>query len=139
MKKNHNTFIFTDASKNKMEDGSAVGIAGWNKNNKFKFNYKLHDLNSIFAAEATTLLYTIKLVSNANMDKIYIFMDSKSVLKALYNRNKFRNQSYFVHNIINQLFECKQKGIDIELIWIPSYCGIAAEMKMRIKQLKKGH
>jgi len=55
---------------------------------------------------------------------IYIFSDSKSVLKAIASIKNFRNRSYLIYDIIYSTYKLSLKGKEIKFYWIPAHVGI---------------
>ncbi|XP_018399565.1 PREDICTED: RNA-directed DNA polymerase from mobile element jockey-like [Cyphomyrmex costatus] len=120
------TFIFTDGSvTSRTDDGAMVGVASWSANEQFTASYKIYDLGSIFTAEATALHQVLKLILSAEVSNFLIFLDCKSILKAIANGRNLRHQSYLIQEIYELLIKCKEKNKVIQLVWIPSHCGIA--------------
>ncbi|XP_029178519.1 uncharacterized protein LOC114946237 [Nylanderia fulva] len=116
--------IFTDGSRSVIGDKSYVGMANWCSNDQFTASFKLFDHASIFSAEAMAILKALKTINESELSSFIIFSDSMSVLKALSNRRKLRNQNHIIQEIKHLLSVNKKRNKDIELIWIPSHSNI---------------
>lgn len=55
---------------------------------------------------------------------IFIFSDSRSVLQAIFFKDYRIKSSHLIWTIRKLLFELKQLGKDVQLVWIPAHVGI---------------
>lgn len=127
--KNDPVFIFTDGSRIDNGKSSIVGCASWSSDVGVSFKYKLYDKASIFTAEAVAILKTLEKIELSTSTEFYIFSDSLSVLSALQNTKKLKNQNYLIQRINDYIYKCTYKAKNIRLIWIPSHLGIEGNEK----------
>jgi ribonuclease HI len=112
---NH-TIIYTDASKT-TQGKTGIGIY---INETTKWQYRLSNDISIFAAEMTAIKTALELVKNIKANKITIATDSLSSLRSIKSRHSNTNT-----NLLNNIF-CTIAGLkpNINILWIPSHIGI---------------
>ena len=115
---------FTDASMIRPSDFN--GIAFFIPSTNEKFLFKITSQSYIYTAEAIGILLAISHSSELNIDNIYIFTDSRSVLEALrnYSPTKSSHISCFILGIKSKLYKCKLYNVNVSLIWIPSHQNI---------------
>jgi len=96
---------------------------------------------SIFSLEAMALFDALSYAGSISSDRITIFSDSKSVLLALSNINFKGNINYLIGKIRCKMKHLYNAGKNVQLIWIPSHCGILGNEladEMARKAIKKG-
>lgn len=116
--------FFTDASK--FTDLSYTGAAVYYQNSRIILQYKCPKESSVFTGECVALLEACLFIeSHHNIDKAVIFTDSLSSLQALV-QNPFKSKlhSSLILKIKKSLFTCAGNQKDVQLVWIPSHCGI---------------
>ncbi|XP_071642940.1 uncharacterized protein [Temnothorax longispinosus] len=113
--------FYTDGSK---DDSGFVGAGVFSPELAIQIMHKLPTQTSIFTAEAWAILQALITAGQRNPKKIVIFSDSKSVLENICS-NDARQQNYIIPWIKEKIYQFSNKGIDLQLAWIPSHRGIA--------------
>ncbi|XP_045495601.1 uncharacterized protein LOC123694256 [Colias croceus] len=126
----YNVF-FTDASK--VSKHLAVGVAVWHHNSKTILQFKCPPLSSVFTGEATAILEALNFIDSHNLQNSVIFSDSLSCLQTI-TSNPFRSKSKFpiIFRIKSALYNCFRKGLQVDLVHIPSHSGIIGNEKADI-------
>jgi len=121
---NHFEIIFTDGSF--FPDTGHTYAACINLDKKIAYRTTLHNHSGIYAAELEALLQALFMIITNNWKAVIIFIDSKSLLYSLNNRNiKFfcKNSDFSeIHRMIN--FITNNLKIKICFHWVPSHVGI---------------
>ncbi|XP_045494302.1 ribonuclease H1-like isoform X2 [Colias croceus] len=108
-----------------MSDMSCVGVAVWYPQSSIILQFKCPPLSTVYTGEATGILEALNFINSHNLDKAVIFSDSLSCLQALLS-NPFRSKS--CHPLILRirvvLLNCLNKGLHIEITYIPGHTGI---------------
>ncbi len=105
--------LYTDGSKT----DECVGASVWSTECQLRFRLPNH--TSIFLAELFAIDKAIDFALSTTHDRIVIFTDSLSSLKAIKSLNTTNNE--IQGNIISKLFSANKS---IKLIWVPSHYGI---------------
>ena len=122
-----NSFNFyTDASKS--GEGNYVGFAIYSSNweRDLILQYKLTSFASVFTGEALVIKLTIQFILDNELSPSFIYTDSKSVLDCLSSNPFNKDFSYLSLEIKKLLYIASIKNISINLVWIPSHCGIVS-------------
>ncbi|KAL0849653.1 hypothetical protein ABMA28_013907 [Loxostege sticticalis] len=115
--------LFTDASK--LAEDKCVGSAVWIPAYKISLSFKCPPVTSIFTGESVAILEAILFVKSHSLNNTLIFTDSLSCLQSiLANPYKCKTKFPTILKIREALFDCKNKGINVILAWIPSHRGI---------------
>ncbi|CAK1597373.1 unnamed protein product [Parnassius mnemosyne] len=116
-------YIFTDASK--LSPFKCVGSAVWIPKYKIVLNYRCPPQASVFTGEAVAIYEAISYILSHKIPKSVIFTDSKSCLMSLQsNIFKMNSISPLILKIKELILNCNKSGLDVEIVWIPSHCGI---------------
>jgi len=119
---NNTTCIFTDGSVTAELPNSGFALLTFDGELSSKFQFAGNV--SSFCVESLAILEAIKLCMEKLWSNVSIFSDSRSVLSAISANFNCSTGSYLIVEIKSLLLECKQEGLKISLIWIPSHCGI---------------
>ena len=109
---NHNK-IYTDGSKS----SNGVGAAAVTPNSSLTAS--LPPEATIYSAELHALRMAIDSLLSSNQNNV-IFTDSKSTVDSLH----CRNDHPIVRHIINKINSLAQRGVKVEICWIPSHTDI---------------
>ena len=118
---NHNSVhksqekIFTDGSKSR----GGVGCALLYKQNSYQA--RLSNKASVFTAEMTAIIESLKVINQSNKETFVIYSDSYSAVSALDQYNSFHP---LVQKAQEWLFRLHIKFKKIHFCWIPSHVGI---------------
>lgn len=105
--------IYTDGSKTQQSTSYSVTTV-----NSILFQKKLHPKSSIYTAEALGILKPVKYIIETKTEAACaIITDSLSVIEALYNKSKTKNE--ILNKIIKSISLSK-----ISIVWVPSHFGI---------------
>jgi ribonuclease HI len=118
----HALGIYTDASIRHNGSGYAI----YCREKEFKKTVKVaNDNPTIFTLEALAISRAIKFAQNNCLTdgKILIISDSLSVLEALKNLDYGFKKNYII-NEIRKNYTKLQKSNEMEIMWVPSHCGI---------------
>ena len=116
--------FFTDASK--LSNLSCTGVAVYYQNSKIILQFKCPKESSVFTGECVAVLEACLFIESHNIESAVIFTDSLSCLQALVqNLFKSKLHSQLILKIKQSLFSCAKKQKNVQLVWIPSHCGIA--------------
>lgn len=125
--------LYTDGSKIEKEGQlleTAVGCAVFSEKEFFSCSFRLPDLSSIFSAEAMAIIFALNKIEEysqnilVQVDSFRIFSDSESTLKAVCSIQGLNYESPLICEIRCKILDLKEKGIEVELFWIPSHVGI---------------
>jgi len=105
--------IYTDGSKTEQ----VVGAGVWS--NECELRFRLPNHTSIFIAELFAIDKAIDFALSTTHDRIVIFSDSLSSLKAIKSLETTQNE--LLGNIIRKLHSANKS---IKLIWVPGHSGI---------------
>lgn len=113
--------FFTAGSK--FQNSEFVGLSSIQVNGPVINEFRLVGLVSIYTAEATALLETLKIIAAQVDANCTIFSDSRSVLQALANLSSY-NTSSIILEIKNHLRILENTGKHVMFYWIPAHRGI---------------
>ena len=111
--------IYTDGSKS--EQG--VGFAAISSSRSYEIS--LPNEASVFTAEFMAILYALKIAEEIKA-KCIIYSDSRSAIEALKNYN---HPHQIVKEIKVKFDKLYNKGIDVQICWIPAHVGISGNEK----------
>jgi len=114
------SLIFTDGSKSYDGGGCAFFVVGTEQVGQ----YKLHDFNSVYTAEALAILEALKHSKCKKLKKVAIFSDSYSVLQSLVNRTTPCKTNKLIMEIIGLGTEMMVQGFRIKFMWVRGHVGI---------------
>lgn len=111
--------IYTDGSKN----AEKTAAAAWLPFIQIEAGFSLHNLTTIFTAEACAIMEALLLINSLEPDRYLIISDSKSCLDSLAALpNSSSHPIIFL--IKNKIFELTIRNYDIVLLWVPGHCNI---------------
>lgn len=114
--------IYTDGSKNGRGTGSAFYISNTNQS----FKTRIHNVSSIFTAEAFAIEPALKWIADNNTGNSVIMSDSKSVLQLLNSNNLFKNHKHpIICNLKKLVCNLHKNNEKITFIWTKGHSGIA--------------
>lgn len=108
--------FYTDGSKYGNETAFAFVCCNLNINEKFR----LPQQASIFTAEAYALYKCLLYIKEHRVNQSVICSDSLSVITSLENFDIF-NSNFILKDIVRLIFELKEYGQIVTLVWIPSH------------------
>lgn len=113
--------IYTDGSKNDKGTGSAFYVP----NTNHSFMRRIHNMCSIFTAEAFAIESALKWITDNNVGDSVIISDSKAVLQSLKASNLFKNYQHpiicNIKKLVCNLYKNNQK---VTFIWTKGHSGI---------------
>jgi ribonuclease HI len=113
------TLIYTDGSKSGMNTGFGVYSP-----DLASFGYRLREPTSIFTAEVQAINHAIDLISSNPPGEYLICTDSLSSIEAIKSRKISVKTNLGINWIKETIFRLEKSGYCIQLMWIPSHCGI---------------
>ena len=119
--RNH-TKIYVDASVKKHLAGGGL----W-ENDATKFSFRYNNYVSIKNAELATIL--LGLVHVENQQNSVIITDSLSSCNRIKNPNPRDERIDMVQKAVGIINEIKRKNKNIDILWIPSHCGVEGNDK----------
>lgn len=114
-------FIYTDGSHINGKTGAAFII----EDRAYKFHLPPECSN--FTAEAFSIMEAVKLIKKDEANNNYIICtDSLAVVESLKQQ---KTNKTIIHTIKENIHQALSNGKEIELLWIPSHCGITGNEK----------
>lgn len=115
--------FFTDASK--LTNSGCTGAAVYYQNSKIVLQFKCPAQSSVFTGECVAILEACLFIEAHSINFGVIFTDSLSCLQAL-EQNPFKSKlhSPILLQIKKSLLSCAENHKTVNLVWIPSHCGI---------------
>ncbi|XP_041975666.1 uncharacterized protein LOC121730614 [Aricia agestis] len=119
-------FIFTDGSKSGTDRGAAFYDANSSEDGLYLFNncFKINSNISIMSVELIGISKAINYINYVRHNKFVICSDSKSSLQHISRCASGRRGVSIAYDIISQLNDLLDRGIDIKLQWVPSHVGL---------------
>ena len=111
-KHEHENYIFTDGSKT--QEGTSFSIISPNNSRTFR----LQNSASIFTAELSAILKTVRTIDNEDNRNVTIATDSKSSIQSI---TRYIHQNPLVQEIQQAIADINK---NICLCWVPSHVGI---------------
>ena len=111
--------IYTDGSKS----AQGVGFAAISSSQSYEVS--LPKEASVFTAELMAILYALK-IAEVIQNKCVIYSDSRSAVEALKHYNHPHQLVKQIKVFYNILY---QKGIDVQICWLPAHVGIGGNEK----------
>lgn len=123
--------IYTDGSVD--PTNSYVGVAVYCGNPNYRYSLKLDKRFNIVVAELWAIRLAIKFIREINHEEIgkkfAILTDSKSAVSRICRDGCHKEQDTISLQIRMWIMQCKEEGLEIKLIWIPSHTGIIGNDK----------
>ncbi|XP_034936031.1 uncharacterized protein [Chelonus insularis] len=85
---------------------------------------------SIFSAEAMAIIAALKKFANTDLNKLVIFSDSLSVLKALASIRSAGKLNVLIGEIKHLVYSLQVTGRVVKFFWIPAHVGISYNEKV---------
>ena len=86
-----------------------------------KIQFSLPKFASVFTAELSAILASIKIIKKKRSQKFIVYTDSRSAVEALKN---YYPKNTLVQEIKYSLHRLCERGIEVEICWIPAHVGI---------------
>ncbi|XP_036147482.1 uncharacterized protein LOC118647196 [Monomorium pharaonis] len=86
--------------------------------------YRTAGFVSSFCVEAMAILESLRIIRSKKWKAATIFSDSKSTISAIKAEFKPNHSSHIILDIKDNLWNLKQEGFSVKLVWIPSHKGI---------------
>ena len=114
--------IFTDGSKK--SEGTSYAV--YHERYECKKKIKVNRETSIYIAESSAVLEALVHINEEHegVKKVCVVTDSLSVVKAIENVENTFKTHFVIGEIMNLTEEMATKGIEINLLWVPSHKGI---------------
>lgn len=114
--------IYTDGSKGENYCRSAI----YDPQTGYSRSFTIHNVCSIFTAEAYAIFEALKLLktNNPSLKRILILTDSLSVIQAIQNLKFNYKTNYLLYAIKSLIISLEDSDTHISLMWIPSHKGI---------------
>ena len=117
------TFIFTDGSVKEAQGVCSFGV--YVPAIAVEVSGRLREGTSIFVTELFAIWWALNLVLQRFIQKVVIFSDSLSALKAIQHSHRNKGgDHYLVHKIRGMLWVCSARDYNVQLSWVPGHCGI---------------
>ena len=107
--------IFTDGSKQDEKVAYALVTPF------FTSSKRIPDGSSIFTAEATAVLNSLKYIKFSMCKKFLIFSDSLSLIQSIKNECV---ENPIITSIFKELWLIEEQGKEVVFCWVPGHCGI---------------
>lgn len=113
--------IFTDGSKS--VDG--IGAALYHFNSGFRKCFKIINQVSVMSAELVAISEALTFVLSKNFDTCVVLSDCKSALQHIISCVfAHRSGVSVAYDVVRKIAECRTKGINLKLQWVPSHIGL---------------